>query len=268
MERVKLRTEKREKLSKVVAGKVGSLRRAKRLIDKGLVSVNYRKELFYRRELREGATVIFPIPELLFKSVAPQVLYKDRGVWVFSKPPFITSNEGRKSLEALIKEKFNRNLKVVHRLDKQTSGLVIAVESSELFEKLKETFKRREVEKEYLVLLKGRLKRGVFLNSPIDGKEAISKVVPVKEFKLSTLCRVEIETGRKHQIRRHLAKLGHPVVGEFKYYRGSWKEELLYAPRILLHSSRLSFPHPKGGKVEVKEELPEDFREFLIFQGI
>ncbi|WP_456454880.1 RluA family pseudouridine synthase [Thermovibrio sp.] len=268
MERIKVRTKRGGRLLQIVGEKLSSLKKAKRLINEGLVSVNYRKELFYRKEVRKGSTVIFPVPKGLFKRVVPKLLYEDRGVWVFSKPPFITSNEGSKSLEALIKREFKESLRVVHRLDKQTSGLIIAVEDEKLFEELKEAFKRREVKKEYLALLKGRLKRELSLNSPIDGKEATTRVVPIREFRLCTLCKVEIKTGRKHQIRIHTAQAGHPVVGEFKYYKGAWKEELLYAPRILLHSSKLAFPHPKGGRVEVKEELPEDFKEFLTFQGI
>ena len=263
MERFKLRAEKGERLIDAVARGAGSKKRAKRLIDEGLVSVNYKKELSYRRPMKGGEVVIFPLPENLFKRPEVELLAQKEKVWVFNKPPFITSNEGKGSLEELIRKEFNPKLKVAHRLDKQTSGAILAVEDGKTFEKLKEIFKRREVEKEYLALVKGELQGKRVIKTPLDGREAITIVEPVERFRGATLIRAKIETGRKHQIRRHLAQIGHPIVGEFEYYRGGWKEELLYAPRILLHAKRVALKTPEGGKLEVEAELPEDFREFL-----
>jgi len=260
----KVKGKKGKTLTELIASYAGSKKRAKRLVDEGLVSVNYRKVILARRALRGGETVIFPMPEELFERPKVELLKREGRVWLFNKPPFITSNEGKGSLEEIIKREFNPALRVVHRLDKQTSGVIIAVEGRELFEKFKELFKRREVEKEYIALVKGELRGKRDVRAPLEGKTAITKAEPVEVLKGATLVRARIETGRKHQIRRHLAQIGHPVVGEFKYYRGSWREELLYAPRILLHSKKIAFESPETGKrVEVETELPEDFKEFL-----
>ncbi|WP_456434991.1 RluA family pseudouridine synthase [Thermovibrio ammonificans] len=263
-ERVELRAKGGERLVECVARRAGSKKRAKRLIDEGLVSVNGQKELLARRRLKGGEVVRFPLTEAPFKPPNVKLLFRERGVWVFEKPPFITTNEGEKSLEETVRKLFNPNLKVVHRLDKQTTGPVIAVESGKLFEAFKEQFKRREVKKEYLCLVKGKLRSRQTVRRPIDGKSAVSLVTPLEHFKRATLCRVEIETGRKHQIRRHLASVGYPVVGEFLYYRGSWPEELLFCPRIALHFRKLSFTHPATGKrITVESELPKDLKEFI-----
>ncbi len=264
VERFKVKGERGKKLSQQLATVLGSRKRAKRLIDEGLVSVNYRKELLASRPLKGREVIIFPLPKELFKRPQVKLLKREGKVWVFSKPPFITSNEGKRSLEEIVRREFNHNLRVVHRLDKQTTGVIVAVEGKELFEEFKELFKRREVKKEYLALVKGELRGKRVITAPIDGKGAKTTVEPLKTLKGATLVRAEIETGRKHQIRRHLAQIGHPVVGEFKYYRGSWREELLTSPRILLHSSRISFKSPENGKlIEVEAPIPKDFNESL-----
>ncbi len=264
MDKFKFLGEKGKKLVEEVGKAVGSKKRAKRLIDEGLVSVNYRKELIGRKTLKGGERIIFPYPEGLFKKPEVKLLKREGEIWIFNKPPFITTNEGKGSLEDIIRKEFNPDLRVVHRLDKQTSGVIIAVEGKDIFDRFKELFRRKELEKEYFALVKGELRRKRVIKTPIEGKPAVTEVEPVEIFKGATLLKVRIETGRKHQIRRHLAQIGHPVVGEFKYYRGSWKEELLFAPRILLHSRKISFKHPETGKkIEVKSEVPEDFKEFL-----
>lgn len=263
MERFKLRAVGGEKLVDAVSRGAGSKKRAKRLIDEGLVSVNYRKELLAKRPMKGGEVVIFSLPENLFKKDQPELLKEEGNFLILNKPPFITSNEGKGSLEELIRKELGPKVKVAHRLDKQTSGAIVAVKDKGAFEYLKGAFKERKVKKEYLALVKGELKGRRVIRTPLDGREAVTLVEPIEKFKGATLVRAEIETGRKHQIRRHLAQIGHPIVGEFKYYRGGWREELLYSPRILLHSRKLSFETPEGNRIEAKVELPKDFKEFL-----
>ncbi|WP_457680385.1 RluA family pseudouridine synthase [Thermovibrio sp.] len=259
MEKFKVRGRKGEKLIEAVAEVVGSKKKAKRLIDEGLVSVNFKKELFSKRKLKGGEVILFPLPKELFKRPKVKLLKRVGNFYFFHKPPFITSNEKEGSLEEIIRKKVNPKLQVAHRLDKQTTGVILAVEGRKTFEKVKELFKGRKVKKEYTALLKGEVKRKLRITSPLEGKEAITEITPLERLKGATLCKVEIETGRKHQIRRHSAKVGHPLVGEFLYYKGSWKEELLYAPRIMLHSSKLKLGEIK----EVIEGLPPDFKEFI-----
>ena len=253
------------KLVDAVAEVTDSKRQAKRLIDEGLVSVNGVRELRYRRPLRKGSVIEFCFNPKLFKSEKPQLLYREEGVLVVNKPPFINSNLDRPNLEEVLRRALGKEIFVVHRLDKQTSGAILAVEEAELFEKFKELFKKREVKKEYLTVVAASpnwKKRRI--EKRLDGKEAITELTVVERFKRGALLRAEIPTGRKHQIRRHLSLTGLPIAGEFTYWKRALPFPFTLSPRILLHSQSLEFNHPVTGKrVKVEAPLPEDFQLFL-----
>jgi 23S rRNA pseudouridine1911/1915/1917 synthase len=244
------------KLIDFVAKRAGSRKRAKRAIDEGLVSVNFKKELHYRRPISNKDVVIVAPLTYLFEKKEPFLIKDASPFFLISKPPFLEHYE----FEELVRKKFGSDLKLAHRLDKQTSGVILAVKGREAFEKIKELFKRRKVFKEYLALLKGRVKGRLKINKKLDGREALTLIEPLEWYGKATLCRVIIETGRKHQIRRHAASVGHPIVGEFTYYRGAWPKELLLAPRIMLHSRALEI---KELGLKGEAEPPDDFKEFL-----
>lgn len=165
---------------------------------------------------------------------------------------------------------------IVHRLDKDTSGLLIAAKNDKSHKELARQFKERSVEKYYYALIEGNLayEKGK-IDAPIGrdpnnrkkmavrkhrSKNAVSRFKIIEEFKNHTLVEVKIETGRTHQIRVHFAYLGHPVVGDKKY--GS--KNSLNAERQLLHARRLIILHPtKGEKMEFKAELKSDFKDVL-----
>ena len=165
---------------------------------------------------------------------------------------------------------------IVHRLDKDTSGLLIVAKNDKSHKELAKQFKNRTVEKYYYALIEGNLayKKGK-IDAPIGrdpqnrkkmavrkrrSKKAISRFKIIEEFKTHTLVEVKIETGRTHQIRVHFSYLGHPVVGDKKY--GS--KNTLNAKRQLLHARKLAVKHPTTGKKIVFEaELKDDFKEIL-----
>lgn len=165
---------------------------------------------------------------------------------------------------------------IVHRLDKDTSGLLIAAKNDKAHKKLAEQFKNRTVDKYYYALIEGNLayKKGK-IDAPIGrdpnnrkkmavrkrrSKNAVSRFKIIEEFKAYTLVEVKIETGRTHQIRVHFSYLGHPVVGDKKY--GS--KNTLKAKRQLLHARKLAVKHPSTGeKIVFEAELKEDFKEIL-----
>jgi len=165
---------------------------------------------------------------------------------------------------------------IVHRLDKDTSGILIAAKNDNAHKELAKQFKNRTVDKYYYALIEGNLayKKGK-IDAPIGrdpknrkkmavrkrrSKNAISRFKIIEEFKTHTLVEVKIETGRTHQIRVHFSYLGHPVVGDKKY--GS--KNTLNAKRQLLHARKLAVKHPSTGKKIVFEaELKEDFKEIL-----
>lgn len=162
---------------------------------------------------------------------------------------------------------------VVHRLDTATSGLLLVARTPYTYIALRKAFTSHVVEKHYVVFVEGQLrrsgqrtsdlaaagKRGQRMREVADGKgqRACTIYTPLERFPRHTLVHVTIPTGVRHQIRVHLAALGHPIVGD-TLYGGS----LEYAARLCLHATTLAFPHPLTGKrVRFESPLPEDFRE-------
>ncbi|NIA01928.1 MAG: RluA family pseudouridine synthase [Nitrospirae bacterium] len=172
---------------------------------------------------------------------------------------------------------------IVHRLDKDTSGALIVAKTKEGYKYFVEQFKKRKVKKEYLALVKGILihKEGI-IDSPIsrdvksrkkmglasekEGKRAVSKYKVKEEFDDLSLVEVEIETGRTHQIRVHMAAIDHPVVGDNTYGVGSYNrrfKEKYGLRRQFLHAERLEFKDLEGKKKKIVVDLPEDLKNVL-----
>jgi len=266
----KLKVKGEQPLIECVFTVTGSKKKAKKLINEGLCSVNRLKELFYRREVKPNSLVCVILNHLLFDEKRIEKLYEDEYVLVVNKPPFINSNKDFPNVEEVLKRK-NKDYTVVHRLDKQTSGALIVAKEKKIFESFKELFRKRKVKKVYLSLVAGNFKKkSGKVNVPLDGKPSKTLFRVLEEFNGTSLLEVEIPTGRKHQIRRHLSLINHPVLGEFNYWKRKWDKEIhLFAPRILLHAQKIEFLHPILNKrICVKAPLPEDFKLFLrILRG-
>lgn len=265
MDYYRLTVKKSCELIDAVSVITSSRKKAKKLIDEGLVSVSGTRELRYRRILKPSSTVEFCLNPLLSKPERIHILYDKDGVLVLNKPPFINSNRNKPNLEEIFKRIYGRKIHVVHRLDKHTSGTILAVENQHLFEKFKEIFRTRKIRKEYYAITPSNPKWSKkVIKTPLDGKETITEVSTVKQFKKGTLLLVQIPTGRKHQIRRHLAMIGLPVSGEFIYWKKPVSFPFNFSPRILLHSYRLEFENPLTRKqIRIEAPLPLDFSSFL-----
>jgi 23S rRNA pseudouridine1911/1915/1917 synthase len=176
---------------------------------------------------------------------------------------------------------------IVHRLDKETSGLIVVAKNDPAHRKLAAQFARRDVKKTYLALVHGliRNERGTIDRSisrdPVrrtrmttrlaGGREAITHYRVMQRIDSSfgkfTLVEVTIETGRTHQIRVHMAAIGHPVVGDTVYgaprqLRGAG--EVISLPRNFLHAAQLELQHPlKGEKIALKSPLPAELQNFF-----
>ena len=176
---------------------------------------------------------------------------------------------------------------IVHRLDKDTSGLIVVAKDDQTHEALAEQFRKREVYKSYVALVHGgpRENKGT-IDRPIardrwhrtkmtvaaNGRHALSIWKVRERFEKFTLVDVEIKTGRTHQIRVHLASINHPVVGDATYNEGrdntiantEIKKAVEKLNRFFLHAQRLAFTHPATGeRIDLTSPLPTELEEFL-----
>jgi len=167
---------------------------------------------------------------------------------------------------------------IVHRLDKETSGVMVTAKSRKAYEELKHQFRSREVSKMYIGLVWGRIKDevgrislplgrhirhrkkiSVKTNKPRESETRYTVRKVYQDFSLLDICPV---TGRTHQIRVHMSASGHPVVGDTKYGR---KKTKVRCPRLFLHASKITFKHPETNKiVEFSAELPQELQDFLM----
>jgi 23S rRNA pseudouridine1911/1915/1917 synthase len=213
------------------------------------------------------------------------IAYEDEHLLVVDKPAGVVVHPARGHLEGTLAQAIAGRVAggsaparagIVHRLDRDTSGLLVVAKSEEVHRALKALISSRRLEREYLALVDGHLEaRTGIVDAPIgrDRRDrvrmSIETTVPREartHFEVervlpsSTLLRVRLETGRTHQIRVHMAAIGHPVSGDPTYgVAGRYGLE-----RQFLHAARLAFPHPvTGERIDVSSELPEDLRRAL-----
>jgi 23S rRNA pseudouridine1911/1915/1917 synthase len=176
---------------------------------------------------------------------------------------------------------------IVHRIDKDTSGLLMVAKTLQSHNSLVEQLQERSINREYLALVKGWMTAGGTVDEPIgrhpvdrkrnavrrDGKEAVTHYRLEQRFKRHTLIRVKLETGRTHQIRVHMSHINYPLVGD-QVYGGRFQmpadcspalaEALRNFKRQALHAAKLGLEHPETGEYcEWEQPLPEDMRHLL-----
>jgi len=155
---------------------------------------------------------------------------------------------------------------IVHRLDKDTSGVILVAKNQKTFEFLKKQFQERKIKKTYLALVKGDVKKtNGKIDTPIQrfikSREAETEYKVIKKFKNYTLLEAYPKTGRTHQIRIHLKSIGHPVVCEKLYAK---KPQCpLGLTRHFLHAKSLEFLSPEDTKIKIEAELPADLKSAL-----
>jgi len=275
--------------------------RIARLIDAGRVTVDGLPCRASQR-LRGGERIEVMIPppdplELEPEPIPIPIVYEDADVVVVNKPRgmVVHPSPGHRSgtlVHALLYHcpdlaGVGDRLRpgIVHRLDRDTTGLLVVAKHDEAHHSLADQIRARTARREYLALVRGRVldeqgivcaplgrhpsdrKRFAVLR-PGRGKEAITRFWVVERFPGFTLLHLALDTGRTHQIRVHMAHIGHPVVGDPIYGRGSRRLlEEMRLPRLrgqALHAFRLSFRHPRTGRtVSFEAPLPDDFQALL-----
>ncbi len=285
-----------ERLDVFLARRLPSLTRSRvrRLIDEGLVTVGGRLpgKAGVRLEPGQRVRVTLPPPEstvLEPESIPLRIVYEDGDLLVVDKPAGLAVHPSPgHSSHTLVHAVLARcpNLSsiggegrpgIVHRLDKDTSGLVIVAKNDGAHLSLARQLKERRVEKTYLALVEGRIEPAdAVIDAPIGrhprhrkrmavvegGREARTRYRLLREVDGRSLLEVRPETGRTHQIRVHLAAAGHPVAGDPTYGRRGPPPGGLR--RQFLHAQRLAFRHPRSGeRLELEAPLPEDLAAVL-----
>jgi 23S rRNA pseudouridine1911/1915/1917 synthase len=277
-----------ERLDVFLAAHTGSRSAAQRLIDAGAVTVDgeprpKRFVLHGGERVHVGEVASAPEPEA---AEAPfEIAWRDEHLLVVDKPAGVVVHPARGNRTGTLAQAL-RGLAVggddpdragiVHRLDRDTSGLLLVARTVEAYDALRAQMRARSITREYLALVEGRppAREGT-IDAPLgrdrrvrtrissdtdEGKAAVTHFEIERALPHSTLLRVRLETGRTHQIRAHLLAIGHPVLGDPEYGRpGVYGLE-----RQFLHAERLALAHPvTGAPLEVRSPLPEDLRAAL-----
>src|SRR5579862_3740204 len=276
-----------ERLDRFLARRVGSRAAAARAVAAGVLVDGERRPKSYR--LEGGETLEFSRAETdtaetaALPATPPRLAYRDEHLLVVDKPAGLVVHPGAGNARGTLVELLGGEIAggdadrpgIVHRLDKDTSGLLVLARSEEAHRRLTELVRRRALERAYLALVAGRPRsRAGLIEAPIgrdrDDPTRISLATDtpraaVTHFELErlldrhALLLVRLETGRMHQIRVHLAAIGLPVVGDPLY---GVPEPAL--GRQFLHATSLAFPHPfTGVRVEAESPLPPELQAYL-----
>ena len=264
------------RLDQAIAARFPSIsrRKARQLLAQNRVLVNERPVATASRQVQDSdrLAIVDEIPALSIVRRTDDWIAIDKPTGVPSQP---TREREQRSAEELLRlmlkqEGGSSQVFVVHRLDTATSGVLLFARNQAAARRLSQLFATRSVRKTYLAIVDGVLEAEVTVDQPIarsgersfsvspDGKTAETIVRPLAAAATGTLVEVEIRSGRTHQIRVHLASLGHPVRGDRKY------SSALSAPRLMLHAWRLELP----GIEELVAAFPDDLRAAAAALGL
>ena len=266
---------------------------AQRLIEDGNILVNGKNaKVSYKIQENDKISVEIPKPkqiELKAQDIPIEIIYEDSDIIVVNKPKGMVVHPANgnpagtlvNAIMAICKDSLSGiggeiRPGIVHRIDKDTSGLLIVAKNDNAHVKMSEQIKNHEVKKTYIALVRGKVKENeATIDMPIgrstsdrkkmavnkNGKNAITHIKVLKRFDKYTLLQVNIETGRTHQIRVHLSHIGYPIVGDYTYSNGKNEFDVIGQ---CLHAQKLEFKHPITQKdMCLEAELPQYFKDIL-----
>lgn len=292
--RISVDNDNEDRLDLFLAEELEGISRStiQKLISNGNITVNDRlKKASYI--LKDGDQVLVNIPEekpieILPENLPLDILYEDEDIAVVNKAQDIVvhpapGNYNKTLVNALLYHIDSLSMAngiiragIVHRLDKDTSGLLVIAKNEFAHEKLVKQFKDRTVLKEYITLVHNNVREDEgIIKKPIgrnpkdrkkmavvaNGKEAITTYKVIKRYNNYSLLRVGLHTGRTHQIRVHMAQMNHPIVGDPVYSkaRNEFKVD-----RQLLHAYKIGFVHPRRDEyMEFKKDIPKEFKDII-----
>ena len=283
------------RLDKAISMKDKDLSRVavQRLIDEENILVNGKKtKSSYKLNLDDIVTIIkkeAKETEIKPQDIPLDIVYEDNDILVVNKQKGLVVHPGNGNPDGTLVNAIMNHSKeslsgiggeirpgIVHRLDKDTSGILIIAKNDKAHINISEQIKNHEVKKTYIALVRGIVRENMAtIDMPIarsnkdrtkmavskNGKNAITHIKVLERFKEFTLLEVNIETGRTHQIRVHLSEIGYPIVGDYVYSNGKNPFNVVGQ---MLHSMRIEFKHPVTNKqMKLEAELPEYFEEIL-----
>lgn len=268
-----------------------------KIIDGGYVEITGKKTTKSGNKLKGTETIVVNLPEdetldLIPEDIPLEIIYEDSDIVIINKAPNMVVHPAHGNYNGTLVNALLYHIKdlstingvirpgIVHRLDKDTSGVIVVAKHDEAHTTLSDMFKEKTLEKTYVCIAKGIFKdksgriETLIGRDPRDrkkmavvtenGKIAISNYEVLDESKNYSLVKVRIETGRTHQIRVHMKSLNHPILGDATY--GNSTDGIA---RQMLHAYRLKFTHPISKKeMVVTAPIPEDFKRALKFAGL
>lgn len=272
-------------LQDFIAAKLAVSRRmAKAVIDGRETWVNRSCIWIARHSLTTGDVIDIParVAKGATKKDAPasksekrhiRVLWKDDNYLVADKPSGVLSCGADNSAEAILRGQENLpNLVAVHRLDRDTTGALLFAKSHAAFLAAVEEFKARKVSKTYHAIVAGEFKfQRTTIDAPLDGERAVTRAERLAANRDASFLALKIETGRTNQIRRHLASVRHPVIGDRVFGKKSVADpRMMRVTRQMLHASTLELKNPLDLKntIRAHSPLPADFRRTLALFGM
>ena len=268
-----------------------------KIIDGGYVEITGKKTTKSGNKLKGTETIVVNLPEdetldLVPEDIPLEIIYEDSDIVIINKAPNMVVHPAHGNYNGTLVNALLYHIKdlstingvirpgIVHRLDKDTSGVIVVAKHDEAHTTLSDMFKEKTLEKTYVCIAKGIFKdksgriETLIGRDPRDrkkmavvtenGKIAISNYEVLDESKNYSLVKVRIETGRTHQIRVHMKSLNHPILGDATY--GNSTDGIA---RQMLHAYRLKFTHPISKKeMVVTAPIPEDFKRALKFAGL
>ena len=261
-------SEEGQTVQDFLARRLGVSRRAaKNLLDERQVWVNRQLVWMAHHTMRRGDVV----QTSAFESRQPKpqnirVLIEDKHYLFADKPAGILTIGPDSAEERLRAQLAAPELRVIHRLDRDTSGCLLVARNAAAFDAAVSVFKTRRVLKVYHAICVGRIeRRSSTIREAIDGEPAVTHLTTLSSCPDATYLALRIETGRTHQIRRHLAGIRHPVIGDRQYgLKSAYDPRMQQIARQMLHATDIEMPHPlQPGNLRAHSPLPADFRRCL-----
>ena len=241
------------------------------MIDLGGVFVDRTRVKVAGRQLRPGQIVEVNVGGALDRADAPApaiaIVHADDALIVVDKPAGLvtapTPESDRGDLLDLLGKQFGE-VYLVHRIDLPTSGLLVFARTRDANKRLGDAFKEHAVDREYRAVAIGDVADQT-IDRPVDGRRAVTHVEPLEALSGATLVAARLETGRTHQIRIHLAGLGHPVAGDRTHGGELERTFVPRPPRLALHAAVLGFVHPvTGQRVRWESPIPDELAAWIV----